>query len=671
MSVPRRVAAPAPVLAALFLGLTLGQPLGAQETPGLFLVATGDSVRILLPDPGAGHQGFFVYRGTPGGTLERITPAPVRPVRDPAGARAVLGDQLPMVMRALRAADEGEVLQRLRGDDFTANVLSFLSDRVARVLGRYHVDTGLTPGSEYEYRVVLADAWGEETDRFRQGRVRITDIVPPAPGRLSAEARPDGTVALEWSHPPYTGDPADLVVGFHLYRAAGSEAEVRITETPVLRNDAAPPVFVDQGAREGAQNRYRVRAVDLAGREGPAGDPVSVTPADTRPPGIVAGLRAEAGESRVRLTWRMSPELDVVGYHVERSVGLDRPYERITPQPVPVRQPAWSDDTVTGGVQYFFRVVAVDARGNESAPSNAVDAVPVDRTPPAPPTNLTAEPVERNLVIDWTPSPSPDVQGYYVYRGGAGDRPVRLVERPVDAARFVDTGYEGAGLAPGRSYRVTVTAVDRSWNESEAATVEVTVPDDQPPGAPTGFRARNVEGRYVELAWAASPSLDVMEYVVSRGVEPAAGVAPSDPEEVLRIPAHAPRSARDTTVVLAESYEYRLVAVDTAGNRSEPAVDRIHFRDLTPPPSPRHAAVRSVEGGLEVRWERVASRDLAGYHVYRSLLPTGSFERITDAPVTELRHLDEGGRAEHYYVVRAVDRSGNESAPSPAVRVRP
>jgi fibronectin type 3 domain-containing protein len=127
----------------------------------------------------------------------------------------------------------------------------------------------------------------------------------------------------------------------------------------------------------------------------------------------------------------------------------------------------------------------------------------------------------------------------------------------------------------------------------------------------------------------------------------------------------AARQARDTAVTAGRRYAYRLVAVDSAGNRSAPAADSVAFSDFTPPAAPRRVTVQRLEAGVVVTWERVASPDLAGYRVYRSHLPTGVFELLTPAPVPGLTWTDPHPPADAFYQVRAVDRAGNESAPSP------
>ncbi len=393
-------------------------------------------------------------------------------------------------------------------------------------------------------------------------------------------------------------------------------------------------------------------------------------------------LAVQPGDGVATLVWRMSPELDAAGYIVERSTGLDETFKAVTPHQLPADAPMWVDSTVVGGTQYFYRVIAIDQAGNRSQPSNALSAVPHDRTPPAPPTGLAATAAHRRLHIAWRPSPSSDVQGYYVYRGPSADRLVRLTGQPVPADTFEDTGYGKDGLRPGGHYVVAVAAVDRSYNESERVLLNVRVPDDEPPGAPTTLHARNVDGRYVELTWSASPALDVETYVLRRTavggvagdrVGAAAGDtagAAADTAVVLgRYPANARSlAARDTTVVLDTRYVYRLAAVDTAGNVGAPATDSLLFRESTPPPAPRYAAASVTPDGIRIRWERVVDRDLAGYNVYRSDIPTGVFQIVNDRPVQGLSFVDPLGRPQYYYVVRAVDGSGNESQASPVAR---
>ncbi len=648
------------------LALAAAAVVRAQEVQRPVLLAPrGDSVFVYLLEQPPVLGGFVVYRSPVGSgrAAERVTREPVTAVREPALAAGMLGADLPAVMRAVRATDAAELLRRLRSDAFAGTVTSLLFRSVATVAGRLYVDGGLARGTEYEYRVVLTDGAGRETERRFDARVVVRDVAPAAPG--AGRATPaDREVSLGWTYPRFRGDPGDCVVGFHVYRAGGpgAAARRRLTSVPVLRNDAAPFVFEDRDVSNGAAYRYDVTAVDVLGRESDPSAVMRTSPADHTPPAVPTGLAAEAGDGVVQLVWRMSPEPDVEGYYVERSSGLSSPYTRLTARLVPATEPTWTDSTVHGGHPYFFRVIAVDSAGNASEPSNAMSALPVDRTPPAPPSGLVVAVERRRLVLSWSPSPSGDVRGYHVYRGDAPNRLVRLTSGPVAAVAFTDSGYGGAGLAPGGHYLVRVSAVDSSENESAQLEARVAVPDDEPPTPPTAFTARNVMARYVALAWASSSALDVRWYALTR----AAG--DSAPVEIGRF---GPRDheARDSAVELGQHYRYALTSIDSAGNRSAPATDSVTIRSLTPPAAPRLVTALAGADGVTVAWERSGSPDVTGYNVYRSPLPTGVFERVTRVPVAALRYTDPGAHPAAFYVVRAVDPSGNESAPGPAAQV--
>jgi fibronectin type 3 domain-containing protein len=667
-------------------------PAHAQNSaagPELLLAVADDGVLIHLVEAPPRTGGFVVSRAAPGGAAVRLTAEPIRPFRDPALAAAHLGPDRDLVAEAVGAPDHLAILRRLEADPMAGNLISLLVPRAAELLGRAFLDTTAAPGAEYEYRIAYTDREGKETGRTARARIRVAPTTPPAPSGVTAEAG-DRSVTIRWEFPQYRGDPRDVVVGFHIYRterttgAAGAPAAgqppIRLTRVPILRNDAAPRIFHDGEAANDVAYHYELRAVDLAGREGAAARSPLVTPRDRTAPAIPQELTTEPGDGFVRLTWRLNTEPDLAGYFVERSLGLELPFKRLNTEPLRPFEPFWTDRTALGGTPYFYRIVAIDRSGNESRPGNAIAALPFDRTPPAPPAGTTAAARERRLEIRWRPSPSADVKGYYIYRGENRTGLVRLVEQPIAATTFADSGFASDGLLPGARYTIAISAVDHAYNEAELDFAEVAIPDDEPPRPPTGLIVENVHGRYAEIRWSPSPSLDVGEYLLTRrgegtGTGGGAGGAGGAAVTIGRAPlggvgsAH-PASLRDTTLVRGERYTYSLIAIDTAGNASAAATAAFHFTEAVPPPAPRHAAAAPRAGGAgnEIRWERVVDKELAGYHVYRALVPTGTYERLTTEPVAGISFVDPQGLPEHYYRVRAVDRSGNLSAPSPSTR---
>jgi glycosidase len=87
--------------------------------------------------------------------------------------------------------------------------------------------------------------------------------------------------------------------------------------------------------------------------------------------------------------------------------------------------------------------------------------------------------------------------------------------------------------------------------------------------------------------------------------------------------------------------------------------------DLAPPPPPTGLHVTSEGNGqVSVAWN--PEPDAAGYHVYTSSVSGGGYVRSTSAPITETTSTVTGlpNAVTIYFVVTAVDGSGNESEPS-------
>ena len=71
------------------------------------------------------------------------------------------------------------------------------------------------------------------------------------------------------------------------------------------------------------------------------------------------------------------------------------------------------------------------------------------------------------------------------------------------------------------------------------------------------------------------------------------------------------------------------------------------------------------DSAVTLTWAVDDAADLEGFHVYRGATDTGPFQRLTDTPIESATYLDypvEPG--DWYYMVTAIDTSGNESARS-------
>lgn len=634
----------------------------AQVKRELITMASGDSVVLFLTVAPRSTEAFHVYRKGPLPTdndFELLTKdSPVKPVIDPNQVKAVLGEDWQMISKAFNTTEPFEILRKLRGDEFVGIAHSLLSPRVARLTGRWFLDTGVEHGSEYIYKVVYVDSRGKELFTIRE-KTAVTEIYPDPPYDVKAEVG-DARLALTWDYPKWKGY-SDLAVQYFVYRKEGEGSFERVNRKPIIRDNMYQPEYIDLWLKNGTEYSYYVTAVDPLGRQSQPSQTITAIPEDIVAPSIPQNLSVESGDGVVGLSWNMSVELDVVGYYVYRSLGLDKDFEKLNQNLISVESPFYIDSTITNGVQYFYAITAVDKSNNESPRSNAIATIGEDKTPPDSPTNLTFEIESRILKLKWTPSRASDVVGYYIYRGQTEDIQPRIIHEPYKDTVFIDSGYQDAGLTPGKSFLVGVSAVDRSRNESEKTTIEVFVPDDDPPLPPQAFMAENVEGRFVKISCGRSPSLDVALYRVFK----------KENEEESQMIAEfdkAPFGFKDTSVVKGSKFQYYATAFDSAGNQSKPGrIDTVLIRDYSSPPSPRNVSVKLMEKGVRIKWERVVDFDLIGYNVYRSNIPSGVYKKLNKSPLQGLEFIDSSGTIKHYYKVKAVDSSGNESTRGDAV----
>jgi fibronectin type 3 domain-containing protein len=125
----------------------------------------------------------------------------------------------------------------------------------------------------------------------------------------------------------------------------------------------------------------------------------------------------------------------------------------------------------------------------------------------------------------------------------------------------------------------------------------------------------------------------------------------------------------DTTAKNGRLYYYSVVSVDMAGNES-PKRPLLSFspKDDKPPIIPQKVAAKSAVNGIAVTWEIIPESDLAGFIIYRSMIPDSLFTRLNEAlcPPDSGYWLDKSAlpNTQYYYQIAAVDYSGNLSEKS-------
>lgn len=138
---------------------------------------------------------------------------------------------------------------------------------------------------------------------------------------------------------------------------------------PVELGTSDHPDFLDKSAQYDTPYSYAV-VTTKGSAESLMSEATPFEMSDTFAPSVPASITALAGPDSIEVSWQRSPESDLKGYYVYRSVN-GGPLER---QGGLVSVPTFSDRNVEHGKTYRYEVSAVDQKNNESAKSAPAQA---------------------------------------------------------------------------------------------------------------------------------------------------------------------------------------------------------------------------------------------------------------------------------------------------------
>ena len=245
--------------------------------------------------------------------------------------------------------------------------------------------------------------------------------VPATIAALKATANQRGAV-LEWNSITYEGAAANPTDVVELRRVdlsspptaqkAGPAAPKKTGSSPANRKGTSPKpaktesnelfLRVPEESRAPVNGRLTAGAIDETAAMGDTytymaervakvtigthaldlhstpSETVTLAMKDTFPPkaptglATIAGTSDAAGNGTIDLSWDANAEQDLEGYRVYRQLARpdgtpEGPLARLTA--LPITAPAYRDVAVKAGQRYIYHVTAVDASGNESAPS--------------------------------------------------------------------------------------------------------------------------------------------------------------------------------------------------------------------------------------------------------------------------------------------------------------
>ncbi len=422
-------------------------------------------------------------------------------------------------------------------------------------------------GILYCYYLTAADVWGNVSAPSAVATASTTDdMAPSAPLAVAACDVPGdegGVIDVAW-----TPSPSSDVAGYRVIVRDPSGFAAKSIMTPEL-------TACFDGLSSGLEYSVSVVAIDSAGNESPATVAWVVPVDDTAPAAPVGVYAADVAPDQggaVTVSWAAGAEADLAGYIV---TCVDASGSVVSTVSVGFAT-SHTFEGLQSGCIYAFLVEALDINGNVSRPGGPAYAAACDEIAPDTPSILSAADMvgdeTGSVVVKINPSASLDTAGHLLLCRDAEGESVRTVTLSAS-----ETTVVVSGLAERMSFTFTLVAFDRAGNVSaESAAVTATPLDDVAPAPVASVEATdrpNDAGGAATVTWSASLSGDVATYRVLR-----------DDVQVVET---SSTTVTDTGLTNGREYKYQVVAVDDAGNVSEPSAPALAtpHDDTSPAPT--------------------------------------------------------------------------------------
>lgn len=271
----------------------------------------------------------------------------------------------------------------------------------------------------HAYTLSAVNRYGIESPVTDPVSAEVGDIEGPAPVTLTA------AVAGQSVHLSWTSSTSNDISQYHVYRN-GQLVGMR---------DISQSLELDQGPLLNGVYQYHVRGVDAVGNEGAISNVVTgVVSIEVLGAPILEVVEQTDNSGHLQLSWRSAPGTEPNRYEVYRSLTSGTGFVRVAD--------SFSTDYLDLHAQNlkenFYHIRAVDAVGNQSAPSNERSAVADDVVEPVAPQFLAPVEGGSTLVIN---SASTAVSGISEL-----DTSVYLMQNGILLPNSVQTRGKGAVL---------------------------------------------------------------------------------------------------------------------------------------------------------------------------------------------------------------------------------
>ncbi|NQW29298.1 MAG: hypothetical protein HQ472_02140 [Ignavibacteria bacterium] len=547
----------------------------------------------------------------------------------------------------------------------------------ANSLAMRFVDKSATLGKEYRYRISMLGS----TTPYNV-TAALVDVSPRAntaeqnDAGLSALAL-DTKVVLTWANT--TGHST-----FDVYRSNNGSQFTKLNITPLLTirhgtADAESNGYIDSNLVNYTTYTYRVTGNNSFAEVEEIGT-INAMPHDVTPPPTPSGVRTEhVGVKSVAITWHMpdAPMPDLLGFYIQRGRSEDGTFQLVTTTPLAKNIRSYLDTTAALGDTLYYQVVAVDTAKNGSL-SFAVYVAFADSIAPSPAVLIRGVMDTAGVVRITVQHPTDaDVMGYRLLIANDSTHEFTVKRELFDEETqfnredtiLLDTA-ELRTLTKFVYYQVI--ALDYHFNESVVSNmIAVPRPDIIPPVSPV-VTDYVVTDSSIVLFYNPSTSRDVSHHVIQRRPFNATSVPPTTWDSLAR-GGITDSIIVDQTGTLSATYQYAVIAFDSAGNVSPLSniVTLVRYDNgIRPPVTTVRAAYDSTTKSVRLQWEYIDLGEEHSFMIYkRNGAALESYALVKDQLAREYIDL-KGAKRNATFAIKVICSRGAESKMSESATAR-
>lgn len=455
----------------------------------------------------------------------------------------------------------------------------------------------------------------------------------------------------------------NLFSAYYIQRSDdGGKTFRRITRRPWVQPPASVLDETIQFSDSVPQNYrayyYRVLGITPFGELIPS-ESIVAAAVDRTPPPAVTDLEAKHLKgSQVKVSWKYATtEGDFAGFVIAKGTSLEGAFVPLSDKPLSRDTREFIDTTAFPQLPNYYKVVAIDTARNLGL-GLPVFCLIKDSEGPVKPTGLQGYIDTTGYVrIVW--DAIPDAYGYRVFSANAREHLFTADTKGYLAISAFNDSTTLQTLTRKKYFRVI--AYDKSYNPSVPSEIlELSRPDVLRPSAPV-INGYSVSDTAVVINWNPSNSNDLAQQLLLRR-----GKSTERWVEIAKIDKNLTTYA-DKTIKGRSEYGYALVAVDSAGLRSDVSFPlNVKTPKITPASVSKLRGFLNPDKSISLYWDY--DIPYSRFVIYKATGQQGftSYDSVYDAREYRDKRPEKGLTT---YAVRVILQDGMESSLSKTIEI--